>query len=305
MAALPPSVTAGVEAALSADSRQVRIRNVTPVSGGCINHGARVQADDDSVYFLKWNASAPPGLFSAEWDGLEALGDESGIRIPEPVAVGADGESPAWLLMEYLPPGRPAPDFDARLGRGLAELHRSAEGGSFGWHRDNWIGSLPQPNEPCPSWGEFWRDRRLVPQLEDALRRGYFRGRGRGELEQLIDLVPSALSGIGEERCHLLHGDLWNGNVFACGDGGPTLIDPAVYRGHGEVDLAMSELFGGFGDGFFAAYDDVVVIPREYHAFRRALYQLFYLLVHVNLFGASYEAGSVAAARQVNAELRG
>jgi fructosamine-3-kinase len=303
MAAFPPSVTAGVEAALSSRARQVIIRSATPVGGGCINRGARLQTDDGSAYFLKWNASAPPGLFSAEWDGLAALGASSSIRVPEPVAMSAEGDSPAWLLMEYLSPGRPAPDFDARLGLGLAQLHCSAEGGSFGWHQDNWIGSLPQDNTPRPSWAEFWRDRRLVPQLEGALHRGHFRGRGRGELERLIDRVPSALSGIGEERCHLLHGDLWNGNVFASGDGRPTLIDPAVYRGHGEVDLAMSELFGGFGGGFFAAYDEVITIPREYHTFRRALYQLFYLLVHVNLFGASYEAGSVAAARRVNEEL--
>lgn len=305
MAGLPSSVAAGVEATLSVATRPTSIRSVASVGGGCINHGARIQTDDDSVYFLKWNASAPEGLFSAEWDGLEALGAVSSIRVPEPVAVSADGESPAWLLMEYVSPGRPAPDFDARLGRGLANLHRSGGGGSFGWHRGNWIGSLPQDNAPHASWAEFWRDRRLMPQLEDALRRGHFRGGARGELERLIDLVPSALSDIGEERCHLLHGDLWNGNVFACGNGQPTLIDPAVYRGHGEVDLAMSELFGGFGRDFFTAYDEVITIPLEYRAFRRALYQLFYLLVHVNLFGASYEAGSLTAARRVNAELGG
>jgi fructosamine-3-kinase len=305
MATLPASVTAGVEAALSAAGQRFSIRSVAPVGGGCINHGARVQADDDSVYFLKWNASAPQGLFAAEWDGLEALAAAGSIRVPGLVAVSADGDSPAWLLMEYLSPGRPAPDFDDRLGRGLAKLHRSGTDRSFGWHRDNWIGSLPQDNTPGTSWAKFWRDRRLVPQLDRALHGGHFRGRARSELERLIDLVPSALSDIGEERCHLLHGDLWNGNVFACGDGRPTLIDPAVYRGHGEVDLAMSELFGGFGEGFFAAYDEVITLPREYSAFRRALYQLFYLLVHVNLFGASYEAGSLAAARRVNTELGG
>ena len=164
---------------------------------------------------------------------------------------------------------------------------------------------MPQSNVPCASWAEFWRDRRLGPQLEEALGKGHFRGRGRSELERLIELVPSALSDIGEERCHLVHGDLWSGNVFACGHGQPTLIDPAVYRGHGEVDLAMSELFGGFGEGFLAAYDAMITIPREYHAFRRALYQMYYLLVHVNLFGASYEAGSLAAARRVNQEIGG
>jgi len=305
MAVIPTSVRVGVEKALATAAHGGSIRSATPVGGGCINHGARVLVDGDFAFFLKWNASAPSGLFYAEWDGLDALGAPGHIRVPRPVALSPEGESPAWLLMEYVHSGPPAADFDEALGRGLAALHGSGGGDAFGWRRSNWIGSLPQDNRPCRSWGEFWRDRRLVPQLEEALEGGHFRGSPRRELERLIQLVPSALSGVGEGQCHLLHGDLWNGNVFAGEDGQPTLIDPAVYLGHGEVDLAMSELFGGFGARFYAAYDEVISIPREYHDFRRSLYQLFYLLVHVNLFGASYEAGSLAAARRAMAALLG
>ncbi len=113
--------------------------------------------------------------------------------------------------------------------------------------------------------------------------------------DQVLEVIPHALDDV--ERPGLLHGDLWGGNWYASEDGLPVLIDPAVYRGHGEVDLAMSELFGGFEPGFYAAYDERHGISAAYRAYRRDLYQLYYLLVHVNLFGASYVAACLGAAR--------
>jgi fructosamine-3-kinase len=304
MQTLPSSVLEGVRSALADAGTASDIQDVRPVTGGCINHGARVDVEGGSAFFLKWNPSAPPGLFDAEWDGLTALAAPGVLRVPRPLARGEGSDGPAWLLMEYVRPGRAGRDFGARLGRGLAELHLTAgDEATFGWTADNWIGSLPQENTATVSWSDFWRNRRLLPQLSLARSGGHFRGQAGRDMERLLDAVPVALEDVEGARAHLIHGDLWNGNVFADADGRPTLIDPAVYLGHGEVDLAMSELFGGFGAQFFNAYDEVVPVTPAYHAFRRSLYQLFYLLVHVNLFGASYEASALSAARQVTAAL--
>ncbi len=303
MSSLPTPVREGVEDAL-ADLGSGAILEVVPVGGGCINHGARVDTDDGRSFFLKWNAAAPPGVFDVEADGLDALREPDTVRVPRPLGHGGGSEEPAWFLMEYISRGRPAPDFDERLGHGLAGLHRSVPPGAYcGWRVSNWIGSLPQSNRESRSWAEFWRDERIVPQLESARNSGYLSGSRSGVLDQVVQAIPAALADVDEGPVHLLHGDLWSGNAYAGPGGEPVIIDPAVYRGHGEVDLAMTELFGGFGPGFYAAYDEVAGITPAYHAYRRELYQLYYLLVHVNIFGASYEEHTLGAARRVLAEV--
>lgn len=307
MATLPAPVQDGIQNALDGILDDGRITDVTPVSGGCINHGARIDTASGQAFFLKWNASAPPGMFEAEAEGLTALEAPGALLVPKPVARGGGASVPTWFVMEYIAPGRPGLEYEERLARGLATIHRtgSAEASSFGWEGDNWIGSLPQSNDPTASWSEFFRDRRIVPQLERARRGGYLKGPKGELLERLVAAIPAALDDVDAEvgtpggPPHLLHGDLWGGNFYAGADGDPVIIDPAVYRGHAEVDLAMTELFGGFGAGFYATYDDVAGISDAYRTYRRALYQLYYLLVHVNLFGASYEARTVEAARTV------
>src|SRR5690606_41960461 len=151
---------------------------------------------------------------------------------------------------------------------------------------------------PAEGWGACCRGRAVGPQLQAARARGY---RADVVLDRLVEAIPAALAEV--HRPELLHGDLWAGNWFAGPEGEPVLIDPAVYRGDGEVDLAMSELFGGFDAAFYHAYRETRGIAEDYAAYKRDLYQLYYLLVHVNLFGASYERGSVAAARRVVAAL--
>ena len=275
-----------------------QITGSVPAAGGCVNNGARLDTRAGGSFFLKWNEAAPPEMFEAEAEGLEALRRLCPARVPRPLdRGGGDGVSP-WLLMEYVGSGAPAADYPERLGASLAELHQAELGPSFGWGRDNWIGSLPQANDERGDWGDFWRDLRIVPQLRLARSRGLLSG---DTMDRLVDVIPDALADV--ERGGLLHGDLWSGNAYATVDGAPVIIDPAVFRGDGEVDLAMTELFGGFGPSFYEAYDTARPISREYEAFRRDLYQLYYLLVHVNLFGASYESASLAAASRVVAAL--
>lgn len=300
---LPARVTADVGRALAdLPGRELgtRIVRESPVGGGCIHRGTRIETDAGAMLFLKWSDAVPAGMFEAEADGLTAIRATNTLRAPEPLAWGGEAGGASWLLVEYVPTEPAAPDTGARLGRGLAALHASASEVTYGWRRDNWIGSLPQANTPAASWGDFWRDRRIAPQLERARRAGYLR---EAALDRVLDLTPRALADV--EQPELVHGDLWGGNWLVGAGGGPVLIDPAVYLGHGEVDLAMSELFGGFDRSFYDAYDDAHGISRAYAAYRRDLYQLYYLLVHVNLFGASYEPGCSKAARLVVAALTG
>jgi fructosamine-3-kinase len=292
------------------------------VHGGCINPSVRLEAEDGDAFFLKWNPSAPVQMFAAEADGLRALMDSRSLRIPEVLGWGGSGteSDPGWLLLEYIPPRAAPADFGQRLGEGLGRLHNSLlEGpaaatlavkdspsgsgtpqapGPFGWRRDNFIGSLPQENGFMAHWPSYWRERRLEPQIRLARDAGFFRDSSGEVLDDLLDRLEPIMAGTEDDGPALLHGDLWTGNYYAGPQGEPVLIDPAVYIGAGEVDLAMMELFGSLPAGFVEAYQNVRGWAAEYGAFRRDLYQLYYLLVHVNLFGGGYLGGSLAAARR-------
>ena len=301
---VPETVLAGVREALEEAGSSGSITGSAPVGGGCINPSARLETDGGESFFLKWNPASDVEMFAAEADGLESLREgarETPLRIPRVLGRGGTGtaEDPGWLLLEYVPPGSPSSDYGIRLGRGLARLHaQGREGGGFGWHRNNFIGSLPQENDPLESWPAFWRGRRLEPQIAMARDGGYFRG-GQGDaLDDLLDRTETILGGVPSHGPALIHGDLWSGNHYPGPEGEPVLIDPAVYRGVGEVDLAMMELFGRFPAGFREAYRNEASLGEAYDRFLRNLYQLYYLLVHVNLFGGGYVASSLAAARQ-------
>lgn len=277
------------------------IREVRPVGGGCINPAARLQLEDRAV-FLKFNPGAPAGMFAVEAEGLRALeAAGSGLRVPEVLGMrdagpGRGGDE-GWLLLEWLEPAPPAAGHGERLGRGLAALHRATAEG-WGWHRDGFIGPLPQPNAPLPDWPRFWAERRLEPQLRLAREAGRQPG-SAAEWDRLLTALPELLAAGRQDGPSLLHGDLWGGNVLAVAGGEPALVDPAAYRGHREVDLAMAELFGGFDRSFLAAYREAWPLRPGYAEVRRGVYQLFYLLVHVNLFGGGYGEQTAQVLRAV------
>lgn len=289
---IPDAVRRQAQAALGA------IHDAHPVGGGSINQAFRLTTDGGPA-FLKLNAHAPRAMFDAEADGLRALSAAAGeVRVPRVLALGGAGTAaePGWLALEWLEPAPRAPGFWERLGRGLAALHRAA-GGGWGWERPNFIGSLPQANESAETWAGFWRARRLEPQLRLAADSGRLPG-SRAEWERLFARLDD-LVGVGdEEGPSLLHGDLWSGNVVSA-SGEPAIVDPAVYRGHREVDLAMAELFGGFDARFHAAYREAWPLAPGYERERRSVYQLYYLLVHVNLFGGAYVGQTAEVLRRV------
>jgi len=174
----------------------------------------------------------------------------------------------------------------AAMGRMLAAVHR-ATGSRYGWRRDNFIGSAPQCNREHDDWTAFWRDMRLLPQLEAAERNG-LGARLIDSGRKLAGSLSRLLAGHAPQAS-LLHGDLWSGNAAFLAGGAPVVFDPAVYRGDREADLAMTELFGGFPRAFYAAYADAWPIDAGY-AMRRDLYNLYHVLNHANLFGGGYAA---------------
>ena len=250
------------------------------LGGGCINRARRLECDG-VPYFVKLNQAKMLPMFEAEAEGLRALAATNSLRVPQPVCAGRAGDS-AWLVLEYLELG--GHGSLAALGEGLAALHRTPQP-HFGWHRDNTIGSTPQVNTTSADWTGFWRERRLSFQLELAARNG-FGGRLQDLGAQLLERFPVLF-----EDYHpvpsLLHGDLWSGNYGFTRDGEPVIFDPAPYCGDREADLAMTELFGGFGSEFHAAYNRAWPLDPGY-ARRKTLYNLYHILNHANLFGGGY-----------------
>jgi fructosamine-3-kinase len=251
----------------------------TPVSGGDINDAFRVDLSDGRRVFVKTNSRADAAMFAREAEGLAWLAEPAALRVPAVRAVGA-----AFLVLEHIERGARGRDFDERLGRGLAALHR-AGASSVGWRDDNFIGTLPQDNGHEDDWPTFYARRRLAPQLERAARAGRATGAMQRGFARLYERLPE-LVGPAEPPARL-HGDLWGGNCFADDGGSPVLIDPAVYGGHREMDLAMMQLFGGFSDRVLAAYDEALPLAPGWEE-RVPLYQLYPLMVHVNLFGGGY-----------------
>jgi fructosamine-3-kinase len=257
------------------------VERVTALSGGDINDAYLVKLRGAGPVFVKSKVNAKAGMFVAEAKGLEWLRQARALRLPEVLAV-TDGAT-AFLALEYLESSTPAKDFDEALGVGLARLHLAAPEG-FGLDHDNFIGSLPQANAPRATWAEFYIEQRLGKQVRRAVDSG---GAPPGWVRRFDELFARLHDWIGDFPPARLHGDLWGGNLHVGPGGEPCLIDPAAYAGHREVDLAMMQLFGGFSGRVFAAY--AAVAPLDDGAAERvSLYQLYPLLVHVNLFGGSY-----------------
>ncbi|HUH12287.1 MAG TPA: fructosamine kinase family protein [Longimicrobiales bacterium] len=305
---LPAELRAAVEAALAAQGDGSRIRSEETVGGGCISPAVRLETAAGERAFLKWSpeGEAPAGLFAAEAQALRAIAATAAVRVPEVLAVRdtPPGEAPdagdagaRWLLLEWLEPGTVSAGAAHALGEALAALHRH-RGEVFGWEEANFIGSLPQANHPRDHWPAFWAELRLEPQLRRARDAGHLGASEARRFERLFAALDELLDAAAADGPSLVHGDLWGGNALWLADGGAALVDPAVYHGHREVDLAMSELFGGFGADFYAGYEAEWPLQPEYRPGRRAVYQLYYLLVHVNLFGAGYVGGTLDALRQ-------
>ncbi len=246
------------------------IKRWTVVGGGNINDAARAELVDGRTIFVKSHDHAPPGMFEAEADGLAWLA-EGPLRVPRVIAVGE-----TWLALEWLDlEGRPDA---AKLGRGLAALHELGAP-CFGYARENFLATLPQDNAAEADWIEFYVERRLRPLCR----------RAQLDIDRELDHLRRCDDRFGPaEPPARLHGDLWWGNVGSCA-GEPVLIDPAVYGGHREIDLAMLALFGGLPDELVDAYCEVSPLADGWRE-RIELHQLYPLAAHACLFGGGYIA---------------
>lgn len=261
-----------------------------PVGGGDISAAWSVDTNGGRV-FVKTGPRAASGMFSAEAAGLQELAGAGALRVPRVLTAGVT-ETDAYVALEWLDLQSPDAASDRLLGKQLAEMHR-ATAEKHGWHRDNTIGSTPQVNRQDDNWTSFFSDCRIHYQVELAARNG-FGGRLQRLGEELLAFLP-ALFAEHAPQPSLLHGDLWSGN-YAVTAGNPVIFDPAVYYGDRETDLAMTRLFGGFGSGFYAAYEDAWPLPAG-HERRLAVYQLYHVLNHLNLFGGGYLARAEALIR--------
>lgn len=273
-----------------------RPRAVAPIAGGDVCAAFRVELEGGERLFAKSPHADAPGMVSREAEGLRWLAAARALRVPEAVAaIEAEAGRPAVLVLEWIEPGRPGPDFDARLGAGLAALH-AAGAARFGGARDGFLGPLPLANAPRPTWARFYAEQRL----RDLARQAAEAGRLDAALRRRVEAVAARMEALvgPEEPPARLHGDLWAGNRMADADGRPVLVDPAAYGGHREVDLAMMRLFGGFGPRCFAAYEEAAPLAAGAEA-RVPLYQLLPLLVHVALFGGGYRASLADALARV------
>lgn len=271
------------------------LRGQRSVGGGCINSAYEVD-DGARRWFVKLNAADRHDMFAAEADGLNEIAATHAVRVPQPLCHGvAAGQ--AFLVLEWLElSGQGAQE---TLGRQLAAMHRVVRE-EYGWWRDNTIGSTPQPNEQSMDWMEFMCERRLGHQLDLAVKGGNRRLHRRGE--ELLDRMPDLFSGY-TPQASLLHGDLWSGNYAVTAAGEPVIFDPAVYYGDREADIAMTELFGGFGPGFYAAYNAAWPLDAGYRV-RKTLYNLYHVLNHYHMFGGGYGNQAERMIDQLLSELR-
>jgi len=275
------SLLESITTVLSGKSASItRLQWVRNLSGGDINQAAQLHGGGRN-WFLKYHEHAPTGMFEAEAQALTEISSQEQIRVPAPIAVGQDGNT-SWLLLEYLELTSRGPA--SQLGEQLAALH-SISFDQYGWLRDNYIGSTPQLNTVSESWAEYWRDRRLKPQLDMAQAAG-FSSRLLVQGKRLLESMDALMKGH-QPKASLLHGDLWAGNKAYTHDGQPVIFDPASYYGDRETDIAMTELFGGFEQDFYSAYRAHYPLPDSY-PLRRDLYNLYHMLNHLNLFGPGY-----------------
>ncbi len=287
----PPHFESLAEALVTLFGNSIAIAQTDRLSGGDINKAYALHLNNGETVFMKANEKKNAAFFTAESLALSAIESTKTIKTPKVLCTGTDaGEEVGYsfLFLEYITPAPKIKNYQEVFAQELAAMHKAStakfvDGNKFGFLQDNFIGARKQENHNSDSWVAFFRDSRLAPQFKAA--DSYFDNNKRKLVTKLLDHLDEFL--VEPENPSLLHGDLWSGNSMCGSDGKAWLIDPASYVGHCEADLAMTELFGGFGEEFYGAYKEANPLQPGYDE-RRDLYNLYHLLNHLNMFGGSY-----------------
>lgn len=263
----------------SATGRDFSVERSQSVGGGSINQAYCLE-NCDRKFFVKMNDAVKVSMFEAEAMGLNEMAETQTVTVPRAVCWGV-GAQQSYIVLEWLDLSRRQANWSA-MGQRLAQLHQRKSSQGFGWHQNNTIGDTPQQNRWCENWTEFYITSRLQPQFQLAQRRGgHFSNQ-----DSLFKIIPCILEHHRPSPA-LVHGDLWSGNAAFTVAGDPVIFDPAPYYGDREVDIAMTELFGGFPRAFYDAYQVAYPLEPGYET-RKTLYNLYHILNHFNLFGGGY-----------------
>lgn len=271
-----------------AEESKLKNPKLSRLTGGDINDVFLITSEEKKQVVKINNASKFPGMFAAEKAGLEALQKPKVIDVPNVLGIG-EIDNTAYLLLEFRESAIKNTDFWETFGKQIAALHKTTAK-EFGFHQDNYIGSLPQQNNRTASAADFYISERLEPQLKLAKDKGYNLGVEKSFFKNISAIIP-------DEKPALIHGDLWGGNYLINAEGEPCLIDPATAFAPREMDLAMMKLFGGFDKQLFEVYNQEFTLESGFEE-RIPLWQLYYLLVHLNLFGAGYKSQVTSIIRQ-------
>lgn len=259
------------------------IETIVPIKGGDINDAFRLESFDKK-YFLKVNSSANfPNLLKKEARGLDALNKTNTFSTPKILNIGEIGKDFQYLLLEWIETSTPTIIDWENFGRNLAKLHQNTAK-QFGWNEDNYMAIVLQPNKQTDSWSEFYANNRIMPMMKLLQNKQLITSKQVKSAENMCKQLGSIFP---KEKPSLIHGDFWNGNILANQKGDFTIIDPAIYYGHREMDIALAKLFGGFDDAFFDAYQEAFPLEKNSEE-RLPIAQLFPLLIHAYLFEGYY-----------------
>lgn len=254
------------------------------VGGGCINEAKKAIGKSQAVFIKRHPGPQAGEMFAAEAKGLDLLRSQNtGLVIPAVLYSGRDFQGYHTLILEWIDPAHPEQTFWEHFGRCLAALHQISNE-AFGLDHPNYIGQLPQPNDFKSHWADFYMENRIIFQLEMGIRNGIFSKQLLKYADSLWKILESSFP---KEVPALLHGDLWSGNFICSHSGDAVLIDPAVYFGNRETEMAFTRLFGGFDSAFYGSYNEIYPLQEDFKD-RMDAHQLYPLLVHANLFGGGY-----------------
>lgn len=274
-----------------ATQKPFEIENTRSVGGGCINQSYQISGNGNS-YFVKINRATQLEMFIAEAVGLQQMYDTQTITVPKPICWGTVNDS-CFLVLQWLDLGSGNGKAWELMGSQLAAMHQKGTSDRFGWERNNTIGSTPQINTWSDNWADFFAEHRIGYQLKLAKRKG-------GSFPDTNEVVAAVREKLADRKpeASLVHGDLWSGNAAITSDGKPVILDPATYYGDREVDLGMTEVFGGFPAAFYRGYNQTWQLDSGYQQ-RKTIYNLYHILNHFNIFGGGYGSQAQRMIRQI------